>query len=97
MNLCVQQFDYTITCEKRNVYQLNLGYKVIDLTFCQLLSFRNKILAYSSHESLEEILDTSNFVLLFLADNKHVVYLDVPQLLQLREVVLSLFKTPTAV
>ncbi len=95
MNVCEQIFDYTIVCGKRNLYQLDLGYKVIDLTFCQLLSFRKKILEYSSHTSLEEVIDTTNFILLALADNKHIVYLDVPQILQLKEVVLSLFKEPT--
>lgn len=91
MNLCTEKILYSITCEKRNVHQLNLGYKVVDFTFCQLLSFRKKILAYSTPESLETILEGDNFILLHVADNKHLIYLDVPQLIQLQKVVLSLF------
>ena len=93
MNLCAEKISYSISSEKRNLHQLDLGYKVIDLTFCQLLSFRKKILEYSTEESLITILNTDNFILLFVADKKHLIYLDVPQLLQLKEVVLSLFKT----
>jgi len=95
MNLCTENISYSISSEKRNVHQLNLGYKVIDFTFCQLLSFRKKILEFTSPESLITILNTDNFILLFVADNKHLIYLDVPQLLQLKEVVLSLFEAKT--
>ena len=97
MNLCEQVSEYSITCGDRNLYRLDLGYKIIDLTFCQLLSFRTKILGYATHESLEKILETSNFVLLFIGDNKHLIYLDVPQILQLKEVVSALFYSPSVV
>ena len=92
MNVCEEKIRYSISCEKRNVYQLDLGYKVIDFTFCQLLSFRKKILELSTPEALETILEKDNFILLFAADNTHVIYLDIPQLIQLRYIVLSLFK-----
>ena len=91
MNLCAENTTYVISCEKRNVYQLDLGYKVIDFTFCQLLSFRKKILENSTPEVIEDILDNENFILLFVSDNKHLIYLDIPQLLQLRETVLTVF------
>ena len=95
MNLCTEKIVYSISCEKRNIYQLNIGYKIIDLTFCQLLTFRKKILEHSTPESLEKILDTDNFILLFVADNKHLIYLDVPQILQLKNVVLAVFQKST--
>lgn len=91
MNVCDEKIGYVISCEKRNVYQLDLGYKLVDFTFCQLLAFRKKILELSTPESLETILENDNFILLFVADKKHLIYLDIPQLLQLKYVVLSLF------
>ena len=97
MNVCEEKINYGISCEKRNGYQLHLDHKNIDLTFCQLLAFRKKILNYSSRESLEMILDGDNFILIFVADNAHLIYLDIPQLLKLREVVLSLFDKEFAV
>lgn len=92
MNFLVKETSYKITCTSRNYYQLDLGYKVIDFTFCQLLAFRKKILHYSSYESLETIIEGDNFILLFVADNKHILYLDVPQILELKAIVLSAFR-----
>ncbi|MCF2875537.1 MULTISPECIES: hypothetical protein [Tenacibaculum] len=92
MNFSVKETLYKISCEDRNCYQLDLGYKVIDFTFCQLLAFRKKILHYSSYESIENIIEGDNYILLFAADNKHLLLLDVPQILELRETVLSAFK-----
>ncbi|CAL2104056.1 conserved protein of unknown function [Tenacibaculum sp. 190130A14a] len=92
MNFSVKEVSFKISSGRRNCYQLDLGHKVIDFTFCQLLAFRKKILHYSSYESLEAIIEEDNFILLFVADNKHLLYLDVPQILDLREAVLSAFK-----
>ncbi|WP_299156980.1 hypothetical protein [uncultured Tenacibaculum sp.] len=92
MNLYVKSTSYKISSGNRNCYQLDLGYKVIDFTFCQLLAFRKKILYYSSFDSIETIIEEDNFILLFAADNKHLLLLDVPQILELREVVLSAFR-----
>ncbi|MFT7900800.1 hypothetical protein VBY74_12555 [Tenacibaculum ascidiaceicola] len=95
MNFLTEDVSFKISCGGRNCYQLDLGYKVIDFTFCQLLSFRKKVLEYASYESLETIIDGDNFVLLFAADNKHVLFLEVPQLIELRELLLSVFKQKT--
>ncbi|MDE1206162.1 hypothetical protein C8N26_0227 [Tenacibaculum lutimaris] len=92
MNFFVEELSFKISYGGRNCYQLDLGYKVIDFTFCQLLTFRKKVLEYASYESLETIIDGDNFVLLFAADNKHLLFLDVPQLIELRELLLSVFK-----
>ena len=91
MKLCAEKIDYVISCGKRNEYQLDLGYKVIDFTFCQLLSFRKKILESTTPDAIETILENENFILLLVADNKHLLYLDIPVLLQLRETVLTVF------
>ncbi|WP_051435844.1 hypothetical protein [Tenacibaculum sp. 47A_GOM-205m] len=92
MNFFVEDISFKISYGGRNYYQLDLGYKVIDFTFCQLLAFRKKVLEYASYESLETIIDGDNFVLLFAADNKHLLFLDVPQLIELKELLLSVFK-----
>ena len=33
---------------------------------------------------------------MFVADNKHLIYLDIPQLLELRSLMLNIFKPKTA-
>ena len=93
MVLCTEKYSYTISSGKRNYFQLDLGYKTIELTFCQLLSFRNNILDKSTPAALIEILNNENFILLFAADNKHLIYLDIPQLIELRNLMLNIFKT----
>ncbi|CAM1368403.1 conserved hypothetical protein [Tenacibaculum sediminilitoris] len=92
MNFFVEELSFKISCGSRNCYQLDFGYKVIEFTFCQLLAFRKKVLQHSSYESLEAIINGDNFILLFAADNKHVLLLDVPQLIELRQLLLSVFK-----
>ena len=95
MNLSPQKYNYTLCSEKRNFFELDLGYKTIGLTFCQLLSFRKKVLDYTSPSKIYQIIENENFVLMHVADNKHLVYLDIPQLLQLKDLILTVFKTKT--
>jgi hypothetical protein len=66
-------------------YQLTIDGKQMKLTFPQLLQLRNKINQYTSPENLELIINNENFVLLFIADKKHLVFLEVPKLLDLKE------------
>jgi len=66
-------------------YQLVIDDKEMNLSFPQLLQLRNNINTYTSSENLENIINNENFVLLFIADKKHLVYLDVPKLLDLKE------------
>ncbi len=96
MEVSIDRYEITITNTRRSFYALNLGYKIIELNFGQLLSFRKKILAYSSNTNIEYLLHHDNFVLVFAADNQHILYLDVPQLLRLRKVLLSVFECNTA-
>lgn len=65
-------------------YKLEISNKIIRLTFPQLLHLRQKTKELTSPLRLTEIIDNENFVLLFIADRKHLVYLDIPQLLDLK-------------
>lgn len=66
-------------------YTLAIGDKQMQLTFPQVLQLRQKVGELTSPLQLTEIIENDNFVLLFIADKKHLVYLDVPQLLDLKE------------
>ena len=66
-------------------YQLTIDDKKMSLTFPQLLQLRQKINKYTSPEIIEDIINNENFVLLFVADRKHLVFLEVPKLLDLKE------------
>ena len=66
-------------------YQLKIDEKVMTLTFPQVLQLRNKVNPLTSAENLENIIENENFVLLFIADRKHLVFLEIPKLLDLKE------------
>lgn len=66
-------------------YQLKIDDKLMTLTFPQLLQLRNKVNLLTSFESLENIIENDNFVLLFISDRKYVVFLEIPKLLDLKE------------
>lgn len=66
-------------------YVLTTPNKEIRLTFPQMLELRRKINALTTFEKLNYIINNENFVLLFVADKQHLLYLDIPQLLKLKE------------
>ena len=72
-------------------YQLTTVNKEMILSFPQLLQLRQRVKKLTRHHSLENIIDTNNFVLLFIADKQHLVYLDIPQLLWLNDEVERFF------
>ena len=90
MNADIKQ-DIQLTSFTFCKYQLRIAKKNILLSFPQLLDLRNRVNQLSLHSSLESIIDTDNFVLLFIADRQHLVYLDIPQLISLKEQVDSFF------
>lgn len=72
-------------------YNLRLQDKNIKLTFPQLLHLRNKVFELTTPFQLSEIIDNENYVLLFVADKEHVLFLEIPQLLDLKEEISCFF------
>ena len=66
-------------------YQLCIANQQIYLTFPQLLALRNKVNEFTTTSRLEQIIANENFVLLSIADRKHLIYLEIPELLDLKE------------
>lgn len=79
------QFNIQLQKVRFCQYQLRIGGKDISLTFPQLLQLRSKVYEYTSSENLETIINNENFVLLFIADKKHLVFLEIPELLDLKD------------
>ncbi|WP_298531035.1 hypothetical protein [uncultured Algibacter sp.] len=84
------QIKQTTFCK----YVLTTPNKEINLNFPQVLELRRKLNDLTTFDSLSSIINTDNFVLLFVADRQHLVYLDIPQLLKLQEEVMSFFYSP---
>ncbi|MBD0834117.1 hypothetical protein ICJ84_01565 [Aestuariibaculum suncheonense] len=77
-------------------YALKTPNKTIALSFPQMLELRRKINELTSYSSLTNIVNNDNFVLLFVADKEHLIFLEIPQLLVLKEEIDLLFHTPVS-
>lgn len=66
-------------------YHLEVDKQSIILTFPQLLQLRENVNQFTTPNKLATIIDNENFVLLFVADKKHLLFLEVPRLLDLKE------------
>ncbi|WP_299014471.1 hypothetical protein [uncultured Polaribacter sp.] len=66
-------------------YLLILDNKRISLTFPQLLQLRYKVKEHTTCVNLEQTINNHNFVLLPIADRQHLVFLEIPKLLDLKE------------
>lgn len=78
-------YSYQIKQSTFCKYVLETPNKEIDLSFPQMLELRRKLNDLTTFEALNKIIDTDNFVLLFVADKQHLIFLDIPQLLNLKE------------
>lgn len=65
-------------------YHLKVYDKGILLSFPQLLQLRRKINNLTHPVKISKIIDNENFVLLFVADGKHLLFLEIPELLNLK-------------
>lgn len=72
-------------------YQLHFYDQKIRLSFPQLLQLRQRLNHYTSPCTLTELINRENFVLLFVADRKHLLFLEIPTLIDLEEKVEALF------
>ncbi|TWO33711.1 hypothetical protein E1J38_002755 [Seonamhaeicola sediminis] len=72
-------------------YVLVTPNKEIQLTFPQMLELRRKINGLTTINTLNKIINNENFVLLFVADKQHLIFLEIPQLLKLKEEIALFF------
>lgn len=73
-------------------YALITPNKIINLSFPQMLELRRKINTLTTYSALNNIIDNENFVLLFVADKQHLIFLEIPQLLKLKDEIAAFFQ-----
>lgn len=71
--------------------QLHFYKKKMQLNFPQLLQLRQQLHELTSPEKLMNIIDNENFVLLFVADKQHLLFVEISDLLFLKEEIDSFF------
>ncbi|WP_299058799.1 hypothetical protein [uncultured Polaribacter sp.] len=83
--LCDVTFNIQLKKHTFCSYQLKVDDKIMQLTFPQILQLRDKVRALTTSEALENSIQNENFVLLFVADRKHLLFLEIPKLIDLKE------------
>ncbi len=76
---------------KARCFYLDCEYKIVKLSFCQLLNLRNKVKQLSSPEHIEYMLNHSDVTLLTFCDKEHILILDTLQILDLKELIQATF------
>ncbi len=92
MNLCKTTYNISLKPITFCQWRLVIGHRQLLLTFPQLLQLREEINCITTEENLLEIIEDDNFILLFIADRQHLVYLEIPQLLDLKALITYVFE-----
>lgn len=93
--VCNSSADIYIEMETFCRFQLYFYEKTISLTFPQLLQLRQQLLQLTSPNNLYRIIENENCALLFVADKKELLFLEVPNLIALKEELLFFFSFDT--
>lgn len=92
MKVCKTKYNVQIKSLTFCRYRLDVEGKRMELTFPQLLRLRQKLNEITTPHNLLEVIENENFVLLPIADKEYLLFLEIPQLLDLKEKVFSYFK-----
>lgn len=90
-HICTISYNTKLSSINFCQYLLKIDERDISLTFPQLLQLRRRINELTSPLQLSEIINGENFVLLFVADKQHLLFLEIPQLLDLKDEIESYF------
>jgi len=77
-------------------FVIDFGNKKVNFTFCELLLLRKKTNILTSHNSIEHIVNNRNVEILTIKNNSHIFVMDIPQLLDLRLLIDSMFQCTAA-
>ncbi|WP_196894058.1 hypothetical protein [Aureivirga marina] len=77
---------------EKELFYIDFGHKVVSLTFHQFLHLKHKINRISSPRYLELVIQKRNLEILTLCNRKHIMILDVPQILDLQKLVQNTFQ-----
>ena len=89
--LFTSKYYTTYQSKEDRCFYIDFGHKVVKLSFCQLLGLRYKAKQLSAQESLEDMLNNHNITLLTFCDKKHMILLDVLQVLDFTELIQGTF------
>lgn len=93
MEVCKTKYKVEIQPLTFCKYRLEVEGKIMELTFPQLLQLRQNLNEITRPYKLLKVIDNENFVLLPIGDKEHLLFLEIPKLLELKEKVCSYFNS----
>lgn len=78
-------------CDNSRCFYIDFGHKQVKLSFCQLLSLRQKVMAIDISSHFDSSLNSSGIEILSLCNREHLFIFDTLQILDLKELIRASF------
>lgn len=92
MNLLYQsKYFSAYQCDARRCFYFDFGRGPVNLSFCQLLSLRNKVNHIDIEAHFDPDMNPSGIEILMLCNGEHILILDTLQVIDLKEFMQSTF------
>lgn len=92
MNLLYKSYYFaSYQCDSNRCFYLDFGHKQVKLTFCQLLSIRQKVQAINLDSHFDKDLNYNGIEILTLCNREHLFILDTLQVIDLKQLIKATF------
>lgn len=92
MNLLYKSYYFaSYQCDRNRCFYLDLGHKQIKLTFCQLLSLRQKVQKIDLDSHFNKNQNYHGMEILSLCNREHLFILDTLQVIDLKQLLKATF------
>ncbi|MFD0977527.1 hypothetical protein [Salinimicrobium gaetbulicola] len=92
MNLLYKSYYFaSYQCDKSRSFYLDFGHKQVKLSFCQLLSIRQKVNAINLDSHFDKDMNYNGIEILTLCNREHLFILDTLQVIDLKQLIKATF------
>jgi hypothetical protein len=92
MNLLYKSYNFaSYQCDRNRCYYIDFGHKTVKLSFCQLLSLRQKVQRIDLESHFNKDLNSNGIEILTLCNREHLFILDTLQVIELKELIKTTF------
>lgn len=92
MNLLYKSYYFaSYQCDQSRSFYIDFGHKQVKLSFCQLLSIRQKVQAIDIASHFDKDLNYSGIEILTLCNREHLFVFDTLQIIDLKQLLKATF------
>lgn len=92
MNLLYKSYYFaSYQCDKSRSFYLDFGHKQVKLSFCQLLSIRQKVNSINLNSHFDKDMNYNGIEILTLCNREHLFILDTLQVIDLKQLIKATF------